>query len=143
MPMPSIPPPAPTVHRWTRTEYRHLVDAGILEKDNRVELIEGEIIHMSPQNTPHAVAVRLVRRVLRPVFPDEDYLVDEQLPLALDPDSEPEPDVSVVQGQPRDFLEDPQQFSSSRWQMPLFNSTGIENKHCMRGTAFRSTGSSI
>lgn len=75
-------------------------------EDDPVELIEGEIIQMSPQNTPHAVAVRLVRRVLRQAFPSDNYLVDEQLPLALGPDSEPEPDLSVVEGTPRDFLEE-------------------------------------
>lgn len=96
----------PKTHRWTRREYHDLVDAGFLSEDDPVELIDGEIIQMSPQNTPHAVAVRLARRVLRQVFPRDDYMVDEQLPLALDPDSEPEPDVSVVEGQPRDFLDD-------------------------------------
>jgi Uma2 family endonuclease len=77
-----------------------------LGEDDPVELVEGEIIRMSPQNTPHAVAVRLVRRVLQRIFPSDEYLVDEQLPLALGPHSEPEPDVSMVEGQPRDFLDD-------------------------------------
>ena len=100
------PTAAPTTHRWTREEYHDLADAGFLGEDDPVELIEGEIIQMSPQNTPHAVAVRLVRRVLQRAFPDDAYMVDEQLPLALDPDSEPEPDVSVIEGHPRDFLDD-------------------------------------
>jgi Uma2 family endonuclease len=97
---------APKTRRWTREEYHDLAEAGFLTEDDHVELIDGEIIHMSPQNTPHAVAVRLVRRVLQRVFPADEYMVDEQLPLALDPDSEPEPDVCVVEGQPRDFLDD-------------------------------------
>ncbi|MFB6230996.1 MAG: Uma2 family endonuclease [Salinibacter sp.] len=97
---------APTTHRWTRQEYHALADAGFLGEDDPVELIEGEIVQMSPQNTPHAVAVRLARRVLQRIFPGDEYLVDEQLPLALGPDSEPEPDVSVVEGNPRDFLEE-------------------------------------
>ncbi len=97
---------APTTHRWTREEYHDLAEAGFLGEDDPVELIEGAIIRMSPQNTPHAVAIRLVRRVLQRIFPGDKYLVDEQLPLALGPHSEPEPDVSVVEGQPRDFLDD-------------------------------------
>jgi len=97
---------APTTRRWTREEYHDLADAGFLIEDDRVELIDGEIIQTSPQNTPHAVAVRLVRRALQRVFPSDTYMVDEQLPLALAPDSEPEPDVAVVEGQPRDFLDD-------------------------------------
>jgi len=97
---------APTTRRWTRQEYHDLAEAGFLGEDDPVELIEGEIIQMSPQNTPHAVAVRLVRRALQRVFAEDTYMVDEQLPLALAPDSEPEPDVAVVEGQPRDFLDD-------------------------------------
>ena len=64
---------------------------------------------MSPQNTPHAVAVRLVHEALRPIFPEDRYLVHDQLPLALGPDSEPEPDVSVVE-----MAEAPLQFDQSR-----------------------------
>ncbi len=97
---------APKTRRWTRQEYHDLAEAGFLSEDDHVELINGEIIRMSPQNTPHAVAVRLVRQVLQHVFPDDTYMVDEQLPLALAPDSEPEPDVSVIEGHPRDFLDD-------------------------------------
>lgn len=97
---------APTTRRWTREEYHALADAGFLGEDDPVELIEGEIIQMSPQNTPHAVAVRLVHEVLRRVFPEDRYLVHDQLPLALGPHSEPEPDVSVIEGHPRDFLDD-------------------------------------
>lgn len=104
--MSTVRSPAPTIHRWTRSEYHHLLEAGLLDDDDRVELIEGNIVHMSPQDSPHAVAVRLARRALRRIFPDEKYLVDEQLPLALAPDTEPEPDVSIIEGQPRDFLED-------------------------------------
>jgi Uma2 family endonuclease len=97
---------APKTHRWTRREYHDLVDAGFLGEDDPVELINGENIHMSPQNTPHVVAVRLVRRILQRVFSGDTYMVDEQLPLALGPESEPEPDVSVVEGQPRDVLDE-------------------------------------
>lgn len=104
--MSTASPTAPTVHRWTRREYHRLVDVGVLGEDDRVELIEGNIVHMSPKDTPHAVAVRLVHRAVRAVFPDDCYLVHDQLPLALGSDSEPEPDVSVVEGQPRDFLDD-------------------------------------
>ena len=88
-------------HRFTRDEYDRMVETGILTTDDRVELIEGEILAMSPQNSPHATATRLAQKVLESVFgPGHD--VRAQFPLALEADSEPEPDLAVVAGSPRD-----------------------------------------
>ncbi len=94
---------APASHRWTRRQYDQMIEAGILNEDDRVELIDGEIIEMSPQQSPHATGVTLVADELRLAY-SRDYTVRTQLPLALDPDSEPEPDVAVVVGKPRDYL---------------------------------------
>lgn len=94
----------PAVHRWTRAQYERMIEAGVLGEDDRVELIEGEIVAMSPQGSRHAAAIRLIQRALRAAYAD-DYLVDIQLPLALGDASEPEPDVAVVRGAPRDFME--------------------------------------
>lgn len=94
----------PLTHRWTRAQYERMIEAGVLDEEDRVELIEGEIVAMSPQGSRHAAAIRLVHRALRAAYPD-DYLVDVQLPLALGEASEPEPDVAVVKGDPRDFID--------------------------------------
>jgi len=51
-----------------------------------------------------ASASRLVTRALRDVFEEDLWIVDTQLPVALDEESEPEPDVTVTAGNPRDFL---------------------------------------
>ena len=92
------------VRRWTRDEYQRLADVGLLAPDERVELIEGEIIVVPPQRSRHAVGIRLAERKLRAVFsPAFDVLV--QMPLALGPHSQPEPDLAVVAGSPRDFTE--------------------------------------
>ncbi|HEV8438009.1 MAG TPA: Uma2 family endonuclease [Methylomirabilota bacterium] len=88
--------------KWTRLEYERLVEAEILGPDDRVELLGGEMIVKEPQHSPHATGIRLVARALRRVFGD-GWDVGEQLPVALDAESEPEPDVSVVQGDPRDY----------------------------------------
>lgn len=87
---------------WRREEYEQMVEAGILGPEDRVELVAGEILTMSPQNSPHATAVRLVENALRFAFP-AGHDVRAQLPLALSEDSEPEPDVMVVAGSPRDY----------------------------------------
>lgn len=92
-----------TVHRWTRAQYERMIEAGVFDEDDRVQLIEGEIVTMSPQGSRHAVGIRLVHQALRAAYAD-DYLVDVQLPLALGASSEPEPDVAVVEGDPRDYI---------------------------------------
>ena len=93
------------VHRWTRKQYDCMVAAGIFYPDVRVELIDGYIVDMSPQSSVHAVTVQLVEEALRLAFP-KGYDVRTQMPLALDDMSEPEPDVAVVPGSPRDYLDD-------------------------------------
>jgi Uma2 family endonuclease len=70
---------------------------------NRVELIEGAIYDMSPQKSQHAVVVSLAEAALRSAF-GVGFYIRVQMPLALGDDSEPEPDVAVVLGSPRDYL---------------------------------------
>src|SRR5947208_733765 len=50
--------------RWTAEQYLRLVDQGVLGPDDRVELLEGVIVAMAPQNEPHAAGVRRVARAL-------------------------------------------------------------------------------
>ncbi len=80
-------------------------ESGILPSGRRVELIAGEIIEMSPQGPLHALSVQRCMDKLRTVF-GVGFSVRCQLPLALDPDGEPEPDVSVVRGRPEDYRDD-------------------------------------
>lgn len=93
--------PAP-LHRWTRDQYEQMVAAGVFGCAERVELIDGSIIDMAPQSSRHAVAVQLVENPLREAF-GKGYAVRVQMPLAVDECSEPEPEVAVVTGAPRDY----------------------------------------
>lgn len=95
--------PAIQTKRWTRQEYDRMAEAGIFSPNERVELLGGEILLMTPQNSPHSVAIGLVEEALRRAF-GPDHWIRIQLPLIIDPDSEPEPDVAVVRGTPRDYL---------------------------------------
>jgi Uma2 family endonuclease len=135
---------APTTHRWSRQEYHALADAGFLDEEDRVELIDGEIIHMSLQDTPHAVTVRLIRRALQQAFPEDDYMVDEQLPLALGLDSEPEPDVAWSRVNHETFLTVIPHRLLSLSKLPTRRSISTESRSntCTFGTSCQSTGSS-
>jgi Uma2 family endonuclease len=94
-------PEFPRLRRWTLEEYERMVDAGFLTTQDKVQLIEGEIVEMTPQNSPHMTTVTKVFRLLERAASDNQY-VRIQGPLALKPDSEPEPDVAVVTGSPDD-----------------------------------------
>jgi len=92
----------PVPRRWTRDEYAAMGEAGLFD-GQRVELIAGEVVvTVSPQNWPHASTLDRVARVIGRAF-GPGYWVRTQLPLALLPDSEPEPDVSVVPGGVDDY----------------------------------------
>jgi Uma2 family endonuclease len=71
-----------------------MIRAGILGEDEHVELLEGEIVQMSPMQKPHARATGKLDRWFQRNLGDE-YSVRVQLPLTLR-DSEPEPDLSIV-----------------------------------------------
>jgi Uma2 family endonuclease len=90
---------------FSRREYDSMVRAGILGEDERLELIGGRIIAMSPEGPLQAGAIDLCAEALRRVF-GAGHTVRVQHPLAIDPDDEPEPDVAVVRGGPREHLAD-------------------------------------
>ncbi|MBI3636376.1 MAG: Uma2 family endonuclease, partial [Candidatus Rokubacteria bacterium] len=91
--------------RWTRREYDRLIGLGVLHADEPIELLDGHLVVKEPQNPSHATAYQLVTVALRRVF-GRGWDVRPGLPIALDATSEPEPDVSVVRGDPRDYRRD-------------------------------------
>ena len=92
------------VRRWTRQEYEQLAESGFFPPGQRVELVDGIIYEMSPQKGPHATGILLVTEALRAAFP-RGYQIRVQLPLILGDEAEPEPDLAVVPGDPRDYVQ--------------------------------------
>ena len=92
----------PSPRRWTRKEYYRMAEVGIFTPDERIELIEGEIIQMPPQNPSHSTSIRTVQEALRTTF-GSGFDVRPQLPLSLGLASDPEPDIAVVRGSFRDY----------------------------------------
>lgn len=89
--------------RWTRLEYERLIDLGAFGPEDRLELLGGQLVVREPQGRPHATGIRLVAQALRAAFGPR-WSIEPQLPVSLDEESEPEPDVAVVAGGPRDYL---------------------------------------
>jgi Uma2 family endonuclease len=100
-----MPVVEPQARRWTREEFYRMADLGFFH-GQRAELIEGEIVVMSPQKWLHACTVDRVAEVLRPGFGSGAW-VRTQLPLNLGLSSDPEPDVSVVPGERDDYTDHP------------------------------------
>lgn len=89
--------------KFTVEQYHKMVDSGILKEDDRVELMRGEIIEMSPIQTKHAACVnRLVNLLIHLL--GNSVILAPQNPVVLSDNSEPQPDVTLLQ--PReDFYE--------------------------------------
>ena len=83
--------------RWTRVEYDRLIDQGVFQPGERLELLGGELVVREPQGDLHALAIELAGEALRAAF-GPGWRIRIQLPVALDDESEPEPDLSVVLG---------------------------------------------
>lgn len=89
------PPPRPV----TVDEYYDMDRTGLLEPDARVELIEGEVVHMPPIGSRHGSVTELLDDLLHRAVADRAR-VRCQLPIRLDNLSEPVPDVAVVRSRP-------------------------------------------
>ena len=85
--------------KFTVEQYHKMVDSGILTEDDRIELIGGEIIEMSPIGTKHAACVNRLVNLLAQLS-RKRIILASQNPIALNENSEPQPDVALLK--PRD-----------------------------------------
>ncbi len=92
------------VTRWRFTvhDYHRMGEAGILHEDDRVELIEGELVEMAAIGTRHFSCVNRLNRLLVMSVGDE-AIVSVQNPVRLDEHTEPQPDLTVIRT--RDYTE--------------------------------------
>ncbi len=83
--------------RWLFTvqEYHLMSEAGVFGKDDRVELIEGEIIQMAAIGTRHASCVKRLNRRFS-IIPEEIAILGVQDPIQLTERTEPQPDVVLL-----------------------------------------------
>lgn len=91
-----------TRRRFTVHEYHRMAEVGLLHEDDRVELIEGDLIEMAAIGTKHFTCVNGLNRLfVRKV--DDEAIVSVQNPVRLDEHWEPRPDLTVIR--PRDYRE--------------------------------------
>ena len=88
--------------RFTRLEYEKLIELGVFQPGEAIELLGGHLMVAEPQGARHYTAIVKTARVLQAVFGAASY-VRIQGPIRLDDESEPEPDVAVVPGTVDDY----------------------------------------
>ncbi len=100
--MPAMAGYGTKTRRFSRAEYERLIDLGVFQPGEALELIGGELIVAEPQGAAHYTAIVKTARTLEAAF-GPGWHARIQGPVGLDADSEPEPDVAVVPGDPDDY----------------------------------------
>lgn len=98
---PAVPRPV----RWTCAEFHRFGDMGVFE-GRRAMLLDGVILEEGPMNPPHAKTLGLVEQAVRTAF-RAGWWLRHLSPLILGHDLDPEPDLAVVPGRPRDYTGHP------------------------------------
>jgi Uma2 family endonuclease len=88
--------------RFSRAEYERLIDLGVFQPGEPIELIGGELMVAEPQGAAHYTAIMKTAKALEAAF-GPAWHARTQGPVGLDDDSEPEPDVAIVPGSPDDY----------------------------------------
>lgn len=81
-----------------------MILAGIISTQDCVELLEGYIVEMVPQEPPHASTTSSFGNDFVMLFADKAW-VRQQLPITIPPNSEPEPDIAVVRLDPNRYMD--------------------------------------
>ncbi len=97
-----VPPLPDRIWRLSVDQYHSMIDAGILNSDSPVELIEGVLVEKIAINLPHAFATEEVQSRLAAIVP-LGWCAKIPNPITL-ADSEPEPDAAVARGTRRDYI---------------------------------------
>src|SRR3989449_2214245 len=95
---------AATRRRFTRAEYYRMAEVGILGEDDRIELIRGEIVEMSPIGRRHRAYVGNLNQLLAVRLAGHAF-VWMQNPIVLAEDTEPQPDIAVIRCRPVPYKE--------------------------------------
>lgn len=90
--------------RFTVEEFHRMAQAGILAEDDRVELLHGELVEMTPIGSRHAACVNRLNRLFSRQM-GERVLVSVQNPIRLGELSEPQPDLMLLRPRPDDYAQ--------------------------------------
>ena len=95
--------PPSGAYRLTVEEYDRIIKSGVIPKEDRVELIEGFLVTKEPPDPSYPLAAKQTMLALLRVVPPGWHVVSEK-PVVVSERSKPEPDLAVVKGEARDYL---------------------------------------
>jgi len=95
--MPAMAAYESRTRRFSRAEYERLIDLGVFESGEEIELIGGQLMVAEPQSAAHYTAIVKTARALEAAFGARWY-VRREGPIGLDDDSEPAPDAAAPFG---------------------------------------------
>lgn len=113
-----------TLYKWTVEDYHQIINSGVLEGKS-VELLEGEIIAMSPEKPIHSSQIDTIADYLRKVLQGAAK-VREAHPITLD-NSEPEPDIAIVKFNDQNYANHHPYPQNIHWLIEVSNSTLVKD----------------
>jgi Uma2 family endonuclease len=102
--MGALPPGLDVRRRFRADEVIRMVEMGILREDDRIELVNGELLMVPPQGPEHGGIKDDLHERLARAYADEDVHVINQRPLVAGDLGLPEPDLAIIRGRARDYL---------------------------------------
>ena len=93
---------AVTLHRFTVRDFQKMGEAGVFGEDERLELLDGHVVRMTPIGGPHAGTVKALIRLFSPRVADRAVL-SVQDPVILGDFSEPQPDFMLLRPAPDNY----------------------------------------
>jgi Uma2 family endonuclease len=127
------------MRRWiTRAEFEALMEAGVFPREERLELLAGELTRREAVNTAHAVCGSLgTNRPAGASIWAQATMCVSQLPLALSEFDMPFPDIAVVPGSPRDYLA---QHPTSALLVVEVSEASLKTDREVKGSLYASAG---
>ncbi|MFQ4135854.1 Uma2 family endonuclease [Nodosilinea sp. PGN35] len=126
------------IAKWTLEDYHQMIAAGILS-DRRVELLNGEIIELPPEGEPHAYYTSTVGNYLRTLLGNRAQ-ISEGHPITIPAtQSEPEPDIAVVQPLGREYLRHHPYPENVFWLIE-FSNTSLKKDSDPKARAYAAAG---
>mgnify|MGYP002078357880 CR=1 FL=1 len=116
-----------------------MIAAGILDETERLELLNGELILMSPIGPKHSSIVKRINQLLQNLLNDRNTIVSIQDPITLEPASEPEPDIALLKNRP-DFYANSHPTASDIYLIIEVADTTLEKDRQLKGNIYAKSG---